>query len=73
MEIGSLYYDSLINQGVCYQNLKVFDEAIKCNEEAIKISPNDESAYFNKAMCTLQKIYGIKNKNYEGVRKKYCH
>lgn len=41
MEIGSLYYDSLINQGVCYQNLKVFDEAIKCNEEAIKISPND--------------------------------
>ena len=62
----------MINQGICYKNLQLYDEAVECNDKAIKIRPNDESAYYNKGMCLLKKIYSLIKKNFQNVKKKLC-
>jgi hypothetical protein len=72
--LGEIYYNTLINQGICYKNLRLFDEAIVCNDEAIKINGEDVTGHFNKSMCLLKKIYGILNKdNLSFVRNKLCN
>jgi tetratricopeptide (TPR) repeat protein len=62
----------LINEGICYKNLQLFDEAIERNDKAIKVRPNDECGYFNKGMCLLKKIYSLIKTNFLNVKKKLC-
>lgn len=72
MDIGALYYDAYLNQGICFKNLQLFDKAVECNDKAIQISPNDESGHFNKAMCILKKIYSLSKSTFVSVKRKLC-
>ena len=68
-DIGSLYLNSLINLGISYKNKDLFDKANECYEKVIKISPNEESAYFNYAMCIVCSLNSTDNKAFHEVTK----
>jgi tetratricopeptide (TPR) repeat protein len=75
-EMGEIYYNTLINEGICFKNLRLYDQAIGCNDRAIEINSQDETPHFNKSMCLLKKIYGLTtaqpNLNLSFVRNKLC-
>jgi tetratricopeptide (TPR) repeat protein len=70
--MGEVYYNTILNRGICYKNLRLFDEAIVCYDNAIEINSKDPSGHFNKAMCLLKKIYGLSKLNFSLVKKKLC-
>lgn len=69
---ANLRYDSLVNQGICFSKLDRNDEAIaRCNL-AIEINSEDESAYFNKLMFLLKKIYASARSRFVNVTEELC-
>ena len=54
--MGDLYVNSLINVGICYKNLGLYEKAITIYERVNEIAPNEEVGYFNNAMNILSLI-----------------
>jgi len=40
-----------INEGISLYNLKKFNEALECSDEAIKINPSYDIAWYNKGVA----------------------
>lgn len=54
--MGDLYVNSLINVGICYKNLGIYEEAISIYEKVNRIAANEEIGYYNHAMNILSLI-----------------
>lgn len=72
VKLGGLDYDSLVNRSICLQKLQRYDESIECCEMAIRLDGKDISAYFNKAMSLLKKLYESVRYLYRNVTKELC-
>ena len=51
-----MYINSLINLGICYKNLGLYEKAISIYENVNRIAPDEEVGYYNHAMNILSLI-----------------
>jgi tetratricopeptide (TPR) repeat protein len=53
LEIDPRFSEAWFAKGVCYQNLRQYNESIKCYNRAIEINPRYALAYYQKSKVML--------------------
>jgi tetratricopeptide (TPR) repeat protein len=50
-----VFEQALVNRGIALFHMQRFDEALSCYNSALKLSPNDAKAWFNKGSVSLDR------------------
>ena len=56
LNAGNTYLNCLVNLGICYKNMNLFEEAMNYYKKARDIAPEDEGVLFNYGISLIYSI-----------------